>query len=434
MSVGAETDIKMPFLGCIADDFTGATDLAGLLVRSGMRTMMTIGVPKLPPPAADALVIALKSRNIPAASAVEQSLAALEWLRRSGCRRFYFKYCSTFDSTDAGNIGPVADALLGALGETFTIACPAFPENGRTVFYGYLFVGEVLLSESGMRDHPLTPMRDPNLVRVLSRQTRRRIGLIDHAAVGMDSARIRQQIAQLQARGVEMAILDATSNADLLRIGEACADLRLVTAGSGLAPGLAAAWRQRGLLGAVTAPDPPPRATGLRAVVAGSASVATREQVLAAQAAGMPAFQLDPLRLAAGEDGIGAALAWAQPRLPRGPVLIYSSASPDGVRAAQEQLGRERSGALVEQALAAIARGLVDQGVGQLIVAGGETAGAVVSALGVQFLRIGPEITPGVPWTSSWTSTPDTPPLMLALKSGNFGARDMFLDAWSKLP
>lgn len=419
----------MPLLGCIADDFTGATDLAGLLVRSGMRTVQMIGVPDVPPPGADALVVALKSRTVPAALAVEQSLAALQWLRKSDCRRFYFKYCSTFDSTDAGNIGPVADALLRALDVPFTIACPAFPENGRTVFKGHLFVGDALLSESGMKDHPLTPMRDSNLVRVLARQTRRRIGLIDHSAVGTGSEQIRAQIAQLQRGGVEIAVIDATSNADLMRIGDACADLLLVTAGSGLALGLAPAWRARGLLGAGSAAEAPWRAAGLRAVVAGSASIATQEQVVAAQEAGMPTFQVDPLRLAAAEDVVGAALAWAEPLLARGPVLIYSSASPASVRAVQERLGRERSGLLVEQALAAVARGLVDRGVGQLIVAGGETAGAVVSALGVTFLRIGPEIAPGVPWTSAQGG----PPLLLALKSGNFGARDLFLDAWSKL-
>jgi 3-dehydrotetronate 4-kinase len=421
--------VRMPFLGCIADDFTGATDLAGLLVRAGMRTVQMIGVPEVPPPEADALVVALKSRTVAPAIAVEQSLAALEWLSKADCRRFYFKYCSTFDSTDTGNIGPVADALLRALDVPFTIACPAFPENGRTVFKGHLFVGDVLLSESGMRDHPLTPMQDANLVRVLQRQTQRKIGRIDHAVVGTDSEQIRRQIAQLQRRGVEIAIVDATSDAELTRIGEACADLLLVTAGSGLVLGLVPAWRARGLLGGSAAADAPPRAAGLRAVIAGSASVATREQVVAAQQAGMPAFQVNPLRLAAGEDVVGAALAWAEPLLRRGAVLIYSTASPDSVRAVQDRLGRERSGALVEQALAAVARGLVDQGVGQLIVAGGETAGAVVSALGVKYLRIGPEIAPGVPWTS----TPGSAPLALALKSGNFGGRDMFLDAWSKL-
>jgi 3-dehydrotetronate 4-kinase len=420
-----------PLLGCIADDFTGATDLAGMLVRAGMRTVQMIGVPASPPPPdVDAVVVALKSRTVAARAAVEQSLAALRWLEEAGCRRFYFKYCSTFDSTDEGNIGPVTDALMSALGAPFTIACPAFPENGRTIFKGYLFVGDVLLSESGMRNHPLTPMTDPNLVRVLQRQTRRKVGLVDHTAVSAGPERIRARFEELRRQGVEIAVVDATSDDDLLRIGAACADLPLVTAGSGVALGLPPAWRARGLPGAVGAADVLPRAAGLRAIVAGSASVATQGQVAAALEAGMPAFRVDPLRLAAGEDVVRSALDWAAPLVERGPVLVYATAAPERVREVQERLGRERAGELVEQALAAIARGLVERGVGQLIVAGGETSGAVVGALGVTGLRIGPEIAPGVPWTRALGGRP----LSLALKSGNFGARDFFLSAWSRLP
>jgi 3-dehydrotetronate 4-kinase len=418
-------------LGCIADDFTGATDLAGMLVRAGMRTVQMIGVPTSPPPPdVDAVVVALKSRTLAPKAAVEQSLAALRWLDEAGCRRFYFKYCSTFDSTDQGNIGPVTDALMSALGAAFTLACPAFPENGRTIFKGYLFVGDVLLSESGMKDHPLTPMTDPNLVRVLQRQTRRKVGLVDHAAVSAGPERIRARFAELERQGVGIAIVDATSNDDLLRIGAASADLPLVTAGSGIALGLPPAWRARGLLGAVGAADALPRAAGLRAIVAGSASDATQGQVAAALEAGMPAFRVDPLRLAAGEDVVRSALEWAAPLVERGPVLVYATAAPERVREVQDRLGRERAGELIERALAAIARGLVERGVGQLIVAGGETSGAVVGALGVTGLRIGPQIAPGVPWTRALGGRP----LSLALKSGNFGARDFFLRAWSRLP
>ncbi len=420
-----------PLLGCIADDFTGATDLAGMLVRAGMRTVQMIGVPTSPaPPDVDAIVGALKSRTIPPGAAVDLSLSALRWLQEAGCRRFYFKYCSTFDSTDEGNIGPVTDALMSALATDFTIACPAFPEAGRTIFKGYLFVGDVLLSESGMRHHPLTPMTDANLVRVLQRQTRRNVGLADYTAVSAGPERLRARYDELRRDGVELAIVDATSNDDLLRIGAASADLPLVTAGSGLALGLPPAWRAAGLLGTVGAADELPRAAGSRAIVAGSSSVATQGQVAAALEAGMPAHRIDPLRLAAGEDVVRSAVEWAAPLLARGPVLIYATASPEHVRAVQEQLGRERAGELVEQALAAIARGLVERGVGQLIVAGGETSGAVVSALGVKGLRIGPQIAPGVPWTTTLGGRA----LSLALKSGNFGARDFFLDAWRKLP
>src|SRR6266568_516846 len=420
-----------PFLDCIADDFTGATDLAGMLVRAGMRTIQTIGVP--PRGAAldaDAVVVALKSRTAPPVEAVADSLAALAALRDGGCRRFFFKYCSTFDSTDRGNIGPVADALLDALGAPLAIACPAFPENGRSVLMGHLFVGEVLLSESGMRTHPLTPMTDPSLVRVLQRQARRKVGLVRADAVAAGPDAIRARLEALRQDGIGLAIVDAVSDADLRRIGEACWDHLLVTGGSGVAMGLPEAWGARGLLGARDGAATLPSSAGLRAVVSGSCSVATLGQVAKAVEAGTPAFRVDPLRLAAGEDVATAALAWAAPLLERGPVLVYATAEPDTVRAAQDRLGREHAGTLVEAALAAIAKGLVERGVGRLVVAGGETSGAVVNALGVKALRIGPQIAPGVPWTASVGGRP----LALALKSGNFGAPTFFLDAWKVLP
>jgi uncharacterized protein YgbK (DUF1537 family) len=417
-------------LGCIADDFTGATDLAGMLVRAGMRTVQMIGVPEGPLPSnIDAVVIALKSRTTPAADAVAESLAALRRLQEAGCRQFYFKYCSTFDSTDAGNIGPVADALMRALDTDFTIACPAFPENKRTIFKGHLFVGDVQLSDSGMRDHPLTPMTDSNLVRVLQRQTQRKVGLIDHAVVAGGAAAIRARIASLREEGVGMAIVDAVSNEDVMRIGEACAELSLVTAGSGIALGLPQNFRRLGLLEAREAADVLDYPQGLRAVVSGSCSVATQAQVAHFIESGHPAFAIDPLKLAAGEDVVGAALAWAEPLLAGGPPLIYATASPDSVKAVQEKIGVERAGALVEHALADIAKGLVERGVRQLIVAGGETSGAVVSALAMKGLRIGRQIDPGVPWTVGIGPAP----LALALKSGNFGTVDFFTKAWSLL-
>ena len=254
-------------LGCIADDFTGATDLANNLVRAGMRVLQTIGVPEGPLDVdVDAVVVALKSRTIPAADAVAQSLAALRWLQAAGSRQIYFKYCSTFDSTPQGNIGPVTEALMDALGCDFTIATPAFPDNGRTVFKGHLFVGDVLLSDSGMKDHPLTPMRDANLVRVLQAQCRRRVGLIDHRAVAAGQGAIRARIDELKAQGVAIAIVDAVSNDDLLRLGPALADLPLVTAGSGVAIALPGNF---GLQPSAQASALPP-ASGLRAIVSGS--------------------------------------------------------------------------------------------------------------------------------------------------------------------
>lgn len=419
-------------LGCIADDFTGATDLAGILVNGGMRTQVAIGVPERDPPAdIDAVVVALKSRTTPPDEAVRDSLAALDWLRRQGCRQFYFKYCSTFDSTERGNIGPVAEALADALGAAFTIACPAFPVNGRTVYKGYLFVGDVLLSESGMRNHPLTPMTDANLVRVLGRQSSRPVGLVEYSAVARGAAAIAGRFAALKAQGHYCAIVDAVTNEDLMALGEACADLVLVTGGSGAALGLPANFVRTGLLTLSGTADSLPPSGGARAVLAGSCSTATQAQVARMRGA-HPAFEIDPAGVAAGEDVVGAALAWAAPRLGQAPILISSTAAPDAVRAAQARHGTERLGALIEDTLANIARGLVDRGVGQLIVAGGETSGAVTKALGVESLRIGPQIDPGVPWTHAERGGANRP-LALALKSGNFGTEDFFLKAWDLL-
>jgi 3-dehydrotetronate 4-kinase len=420
--------MKAISLGCIADDFTGATDLANNLVRSGMRAVQTLGVPGGPLDAdVDAVVVALKSRTTPPADAVQESLAALRWLQAQGARQIYFKYCSTFDSTAQGNIGPVTEALMDALGADFTIATPAFPDNQRTVFKGYLFVGDVLLSESGMRDHPLTPMRDANLVRVLQAQCKRKVGLIDYRTVAKGEPAIRERIAELRAAGVAIAVVDATSNDDLLRLGPALKDLALVTAGSGVAIALPANFG--------IAPSPAasrlPAAEGRRAIVSGSCSQATNRQVQAFIASGAPAFAIDPLRIAAGDDVAGQALAWAAPLLASGPVLVYSTAQPDDVKAAQGRLGSGEAGALVERTLATIAAGLVEAGVRQLVVAGGETSGACVQALGVQQLQIGPQIDPGVPWC--WGRDTRGRPLHLALKSGNFGADDFFAKSFALL-
>lgn len=412
-------------LGCIADDFTGATDLANNLVRAGMRTVQAIGVPdgSLEAPA-DAVVVALKTRTLPADEAVAQSLAALAWLREQGATQIYFKYCSTFDSTPGGNIGPVADALMTALDTDFTIASPAFPDNRRTVFKGYLFAGDVLLNESGMQHHPLTPMTDANLVRVLSAQTRRKVGLIDYAVVARGSDAIRGRIDALRRQGVEIAIVDAISNDDLLALGPALKGMPLVTAGSGVALGLPGNW---GLAPGAAAALP--REPGAQAVVAGSCSSATQGQVAAFIAAGRPALALDPLRIAAGADVVAQALAWAAPRLSDGPLLIYSTARPDAVQAAQASLGAARAGALVEDAIARIAAGLARLGVRQLIVAGGETSGAVVQALGLTQLAIGEQIDPGVPWCAGQAQAVQAR-LSIALKSGNFGGVDFFTRAF----
>ncbi len=367
-------------LGCIADDFTGGTDLAGMLVKAGMRTVLMIGVPTGPvPDGIDAIVIALKSRTIAPEAAIAESLSALRWLRQEGSRQIYFKYCSTFDSTGKGNIGPVAEALMAALGTGFSIACPAFPANGRTIYKGHLFVGDVLLSESGMRNHPLTPMTDANLVRVLQQQIKGKAGLVDYAAVAKGAAAVRERFVALQAEGCTLAVVDAVTDADLMSIGAPCADLALVTGGSGIALGLPQNFRRAGLLGDAGAADALPVSGGLRAVLSGSCSMATQGQV-AAMRTQHPAYHIDPFDLARGNDVVGAALDWAANRIHAGPVLIYATASPAEVKIVQERLGAEKAGSLVEDALAAIARGLVRLDVGQLIVAGGETSGAVVKS------------------------------------------------------
>ena len=413
-------------LGVIADDFTGATDVASMLVRAGMRTVQVLGVPEGDLPEADAVVIALKTRTIAPADAVAQSLAALKALQSGGARQIYFKYCSTFDSTAEGNIGPVTDALMNALGTDFTIACPAFPENGRTIFRGHLFVGDQLLSDSGMRHHPLTPMTDANLVRVLQAQTPQKVGLLRYDQLA-NAASARERIAGLRAEGVRIAVADAVNNTDLLTLAEACADLPLLTAGSGVALGLPPAYAQRGWFAPSEHAATLDQVSGPAAIVSGSCSEATNGQVARWLAAGRAALQIDPLALHQGRQTAEGVLAQAREALAHGPVLVYATAAPASVKAVQAALGVQAAGELVEHALAHIAQGLVASGVRRLVVAGGETSGAVVQALQVAKLRIGAPICPGVPWTQA--ALPGSgEPLLLALKSGNFGGPEFFLD------
>ncbi len=415
-------------LGAIADDFTGATDLASMLVRNGMRTVQLIGVPKHddPVPDADAVVVALKSRTAPVAEAVAENLASLAWLREGGARQFFFKYCSTFDSTDRGNIGPVADALLDALGARFAIACPAFPANGRTIYQGYLFVGSVLLNESGMEHHPLTPMTDPNLVRVLGRQTSGRVGLVSYAVVARGSDAIRSALGSLETEGYRYAIVDAISDEHLVAMGGAAASHALITGGSGVAMGLPENFRRAGLLAERFNPAELPMVTGASAVLAGSCSRATLGQIEAARAR-MPVLQLDALKTPDAKVLAAQGLDWARGHLGEKPVVIAASAPPERVAALQERLGRDAAGALVEHALASVAEGLFAAGVRRLVVAGGETSGAIVARLGVRSLRIGAEIDTGVPWTYA---EGEHQPMWLALKSGNFGSPEFFTKAF----
>jgi len=466
----AEHRVGGVLLGCVADDFTGASDLANNLMRTGWPTLLCFGLPadsdgaqQVPPSGApqsqdtavsglsdaeaallaqaQAVVVALKSRTIAPDAAVSQSLTAWRWLQSRGAQQCYFKICSTFDSTDRGNIGPVADALLDALDAPFAVVCPAFPAGGRTVFRGHLFVGDQLLSDSGMKDHPLTPMTDSNLVRVLQRQSRHRIGLIDYRALAQGVTALSRRMAELVGQSVRMAIADATSDADLEILGEACRGLRLVVAGSGLALGIRAPGDP-----AARAPAFIPQVPGPALILSGSCSTATQAQVrhfmAQAKESGDLVVPIDVMELAASDrahaqflealentlDALGACAAseagtdttapWDLLRRRR--ALITATLPPEQLRVVQEALGRERASRFVEDLMADIARAGLRRGIRCWVVAGGETSGAVAQALGVRLVRIGAQIDPGVPWTLSSQG------LALALKSGNFGGEDFF--------
>lgn len=417
-------------LGCIADDYTGASDLANTLTRCGLRTMQTIGVPAddFPLPKVDAVVVSLKSRSIAAADAVAASRAAERWLRGRGAAHVLFKICSTFDSTDAGNIGPVMDALQEDAGDAIVLVTPAFPGTGRTVYQGNLFVGALPLNESPLKDHPLNPMHDANLVRVLGRQSISRIDLVDLATVARGVDAIRDRLATLAGEGVRAAVIDAVFDADLETIGRVALDHRLSVGASGLGLGLA-----RRLVGSgqVRASDAAVEASqrevgGGAACLAGSCSQATLGQIAEAEKV-MPVLRLDVERLLAGSDEVDGAIGWAIERIGQGPVLLASSASAQQVAVAQARHGRDAAGHAIEQAMAAIAEALVRAGVRRLVVAGGETSGAAVDRLGLPGFLVGQEIAPGVPVLRAVGSRHGD--IMLALKSGNFGGPAFFSDA-----
>jgi uncharacterized protein YgbK (DUF1537 family) len=415
-------------LGCIADDFTGATDLAGLLARSGAPVSLRIGVPDEPPEEAAAFeVIALKCRTAPVEDAVAECRAALAWLRQAGAERFFWKYCSTFDSTPEGNIGPVAEALMANLGARQTIYCPAFPENGRSVFMGNLFVGQQPLAESPMKDHPLTPMRDSNLMRLLAPQVSDAVGLADRLTVARGAKALRERLDALAAEGIAHVIVDAVADEDLTVIARACRDMPLMTGGSAVAMPLPGLYREEGRL----PEDPPQRKTPATAasgvVLSGSCSAMTRAQV-AAYLEQAPGYRLDPLQLV--EEGLGAALDWLSAQPLEAMPILYATAEPIEVAAAQERLGVTRAGTLVEEALAALAIAARDRGAARFVVAGGETSGAVTKALGVARLDIAKEIAPGVPWTFCESAGRR---IALTLKSGNFGDAAFFSKAIATL-
>ncbi|SES33436.1 Uncharacterized conserved protein YgbK, DUF1537 family [Streptomyces sp. yr375] len=411
-------------IGCIADDFTGGTDVAAAFRRAGLRTALVFGTPDdatALPPDCDAAVVALKSRSTPAGDAVADSLAAQRWLRVKGAAQVYFKYCSTFDSTPQGNIGPVTDALMDAAGATVTLHCPASPPNGRTVYQGHLFVHGQLLSDSPLRHHPLNPMTDSAIVRLLSAQTHHKVALIDWATVRRGVDAVRDAVAAHRQTGVRHIIADALTDDDLAVLGAAAFELPVVAGAAGLAEGLGHAYPA----GGPAAAEPLSRG-GRAAVLAGSCSARTLEQIAQFYAAGLPSLHLDVLAAATGRDVTGEAMAWYDEQDPDRPVLIYASASPEELAAVQAQLGVNEAAAQVEELLGTLASHLVERGVRQLLVAGGETSGAVTTALGVRAVLVGEEADPGVPWTYAATKNGD---LALMLKSGNFGAPDLFTRA-----
>jgi uncharacterized protein YgbK (DUF1537 family) len=416
-------------LGCIADDYTGASDLANTLTRCGLRTVQTIGVPSddLKLPEVDAVVVSLKSRSIEASQAVEKSRAAEKWMRGRGASHVLFKICSTFDSTDAGNIGPVMDALRADSGDAIVLVTPAFPETGRTVYQGNLFVGSVPLNESPLKDHPLNPMHDSNLVRVLARQSKSRVGLVDLAVIARGPEAVRAHLAELVKKGFGAAIVDAVFERDLETIGMVALDHRVSVGASGVGLGLARALVASGRVKANAATAiSDKRVGGPAACLAGSCSQATLQQIARAEQA-MPVLHLDPEKVVAGKDETQQALGWARERLSKGPVLIASSSTPDQVSALQARHGRDAAGHAIEQAMADIAEGLVKSGVRRLVVAGGETSGAVVDRLGIPGFLVGPEIAAGVPVLRAVGAKDGE--MLLALKSGNFGEPEFFSDA-----
>ena len=412
-------------LGCIADDFTGATDLAGLLARSGVRVSLRIGIPQTSPTDTSPFeIIALKSRTAPVADAVAQARAALAWLQAAGAQRFFWKYCSTFDSTPVDNIGPVAEALMADLGCDQTIYCPAFPENGRSIFMGNLFVGQQPLSESPMKDHPLTPMRDSNLVRLLTPQVNGSVGLIDRLSVARGTDSVCDALTTHRAKGIAHVVIDAVANADLDVIAQACRDLPLITGGSALAMPLPTLYLAEGFLDADATKTTKTVVAQETIILSGSCSAMTNAQVADYCASGAPSYRLDPLKLI--ETGKSPVLTWLAAQDLSAAPLIYATADPASVRSAQDKLGATDVSTLIEDTLAACAVAARDAGARRIIVAGGETSGAVTKALEVTQLDIGAEIAPGVPWTFCKS---DGHQMALALKSGNFGAEDFFSTA-----
>lgn len=405
-------------IGAIADDFTGASDLANTLARNGMTAELFVGVPA-GGATAQAGVVALKTRSVTPHEAVRQSLEAVDWLRSQGAEQIFFKYCSTFDSTPEGNIGPVAEALSQSLDAGISVVCPVFPATGRTLYQGHLFVGDRLLNESGMEKHPLTPMTDPDIRRWLRRQTRCEVAPVSHATVRQGTLAIAAALAEAEAQGAKLAVVDAVTDDDLRAIGRAVDGAKLVTGGSGIAIGLPENFRRAGRLddaGAAFA-----GVDGPGAVISGSCSRASQAQ-LTHHLARHPGLAIAPEALLAGTITVAQATDFVLSHATDAPV-VYSTAESRAVAAAQQRFGRDRVARAIEQFFAELAVSLITVGITKLAIGGGETSGSVVAALGCDRLAIGPEIDPGVP---ALAGTVGNQPIRITLKSGNFGAEDFY--------
>lgn len=404
-------------LGVIADDFTGASDIASFLVENGLSAVQMNGVPKQPlATEADAIVISLKSRSNPVSEAIEQSLSACRWLKENGCTQFYFKYCSTFDSTPKGNIGPVTDALLDELNEDFTVITPALPVNGRTIFNGYLFVGDVLLNESGMKNHPITPMTDANLMRLMDAQARGNTGLVAYADVIRGADHVKARFAELKAQGYRYAVVDAADNSQLEVLAEAVADFKLVTGGSGLGAYMAAR-----LSGGKKGTDVFTPVKGQTVVLSGSCSVMTNKQV-EKYCEKAPHFRLDAAQAINNPNYAEELYQWVITHLdaPLAP-MVYATVPPEALKAVQHEFGADKASQAIENSFARLALRLKQYGVTNFIIAGGETSSIVVQQLGFAGFHIGKQIAPGVPWLKAVEED-----IYLALKSGNFGKEEFF--------
>ncbi|PHM35743.1 3-oxo-tetronate kinase [Xenorhabdus innexi] len=411
-------------LGVIADDFTGATDIASLMVQNGWQVALLLSIPDdstFIPHDVDAIIISLKSRSCPVDESIEQSLKACRWLRqKANCSRLFFKYCSTFDSTIKGNIGPVTDVLMDELQIDLCLICPALPINGRTVVYGYLFVNGQLLNESDMQYHPINPMKDSNLLRLMEQQSRGTAGLVDINCVRQGELSIRDRLCQLRCKGIRYAVVDTLLMDDLLLVAQAAHDMTLITGGSGLG-GAIARYCSGGNSEKTSIKKLPLPRNRRMVILSGSCSVMTYRQVLEYKKIAST-MELDIDKCINNPDYIHLLVDWIiqQPMKGLAPML-YTTRPPGVLKLTHNQYESFQVSKIIEQLFAQIANELRQKDFNTFIITGGETSGKVVQSLGINQVGIGAIIAHGVPWVYDLQSD-----CWLALKSGNFGEVDFF--------